>query len=114
MTGKFTKTEKAILFLTAVFLLLTAGMYLHSKPSAGSDYTVTAQYDRTADAERIHINTASAEELETLDGIGPALAQKIIDYRLFNGPFSSVDELTKVSGIGENTLAKFRDRVTVK
>ena len=112
MTGKLTKTEKAILLLTAVFLALTVGMYLQEKPSAASDYTIMVQYE--PETELINLNTASAEELETLNGIGPALAQKIIDHRLFNGPFSSVDELTEISGIGESTLAKFRDRVTVK
>ena len=48
----------------------------------------------------VNINTASKKELDALPGIGEVLAQRIIDYRSANGPFSTVDELTKVKGIG--------------
>ena len=100
--------------MTAVFLLALAVLYLGTlKTASGSDYTVTAQYDLEGEAEElIDINTASREELETLNGIGPSLAQKIIDHREANGPFESVDGLLKVSGIGEATLAKIRNHIT--
>lgn len=61
----------------------------------------------------INLNTADAAALETLPRIGPSLAQRIIDWRSANGTFSSVEQLLDVSGIGEKTLAGFRDRVTV-
>lgn len=61
----------------------------------------------------ININTADATQLESLTGIGEVLAQTIIDYREKNGPFTSVDQLLDVSGIGDATLAEFRDQVTV-
>lgn len=61
----------------------------------------------------ININTASAADLETLSGIGVVLAQRIVDYRTQNGPFTSVDGLLDVSGIGDATLAEIRDDVTV-
>jgi len=62
----------------------------------------------------ININTASKEELMTLTGIGEAKADVIIEYREQNGGFKSVDELTKVGGIGEKTLAKFVDKIDIK
>jgi competence protein ComEA len=61
----------------------------------------------------VNVNTAAAEELETLPGIGEVLAQAIISYRDEHGPFTSVDELEEVSGIGPATLEEIRDLVTV-
>ena len=62
---------------------------------------------------QIRINSASRSELETLPGIGPALAERIIIYRQTHGGFSSVDELLNVSGIGEKKLADIRERITL-
>lgn len=61
----------------------------------------------------IDLNTADAAELETLPRVGPALAQRIVEWRQRNGRFSSVDQLLDVSGIGQKTLDGFRDRVRV-
>lgn len=61
----------------------------------------------------VNINTADAATLETLSGVGPAIASRIVAWRDENGPFRSVDELLAVSGIGEKTLDGFRDQVTV-
>ena len=56
----------------------------------------------------VNINTASAAELQTLSGIGPSMAQSIIDERTKNGAFTSVDDLMRVSGIGEKKFAKIK------
>lgn len=64
-------------------------------------------------SELVNINTASAAELQTLSGIGPSMAQSIIDERTKNGAFASVDDLMRVSGIGEKKLAKIKDCICV-
>jgi len=61
----------------------------------------------------INVNTATATELEELPGVGEVIAQAIVDYRTENGPFTSVDQLLDVSGIGDATLEDIRDMVTV-
>lgn len=61
----------------------------------------------------INVNTATADELEALPGIGEVLAARIVQHRERNGPFTSVDALLEVSGIGEQRLADIRDLVTV-
>jgi competence protein ComEA len=67
----------------------------------------------TGGAPLVNVNVASAEELETLPGIGEVLAATIVQYREEHGPFTSVDQLMDVSGIGEVTLEELRDLVTI-
>ncbi len=64
-----------------------------------------------ATAGPVRLSTATAEQLEELDGIGPALARRIIDWRQENGGFRSVEDLLEVPGIGEAKLAALRDEV---
>jgi competence protein ComEA len=61
----------------------------------------------------IMINRASVKEFESLVGIGPVLANRIVAYRKINGPFSAIEDLLKVPGIGEATFAKFKVKLRV-
>jgi competence protein ComEA len=62
---------------------------------------------------RVNLNTATLEQLDALPGVGPAIAQRIIDSRQAEGPFRQVDDLTRVDGIGAKTLERLREQVTV-
>jgi len=66
----------------------------------------------STDTQLIDINTASQSELETLPGIGPTTARKIIDYRDENGPFLSIEDIINVSGIGPGTYERIKDLIT--
>ena len=61
----------------------------------------------------VNLNTATNEELDGVNGIGPVKAQAIIDYRKKNGPFKNVDELDNVQGFGDKTVEKLRSELTV-
>ena len=64
-----------------------------------------------APAAPVSLNTATADQLDTLPGVGPVLAQHIIDYRTQHGGFRSVDELREVNGIGDRRFADLRTLV---
>jgi competence protein ComEA len=66
-----------------------------------------------AEGQPLNLNTATLEQLDTLSGIGPATAQKILDFREENGGFGSVEELGEIPGIGEKRLASLREEVTL-
>ena len=73
--------------------------------------TLTSQAG--AASSLLNLNSATAEQLEELPGVGPALAARIVDWRESNGSFKNVEELSSVSGIGDKLLASVRDLVTL-
>ncbi len=66
------------------------------------------------ETQQVNINTASAEELTQLKGIGTKYAERIVQYREEHGPFSSAEDMTKVPGIGPKTCEVNKDRITVE
>jgi competence protein ComEA len=82
-------------------------------PPAGGSASGTPVPGATPGSTLINVNSATLEELETLPGIGEVLAQAVVAYREEHGPFTSVDQLEDVSGIGPATLEEIRDLVTV-
>ena len=122
LLAKITKTQLLLLFMTGCFLITLFSLYKTANDTAdGTDYTITVTRRETEKVTPevpsapalIDINTATSEQLQTLTGIGEVIAQRIIDYREEHGPFTSIDELLNVKGIGEITLSKFRNDVTV-
>ena len=111
---KLLKSEKWALMITALFLVLALGVGLGGR-SKDADVVLTEFAVRSnsqiyeqsgistkteSGAVRININTCTKEELESLPGIGPVLAERIIEYREKNGSFKTIEDITKVSGIG--------------
>ena len=79
--------------------------------SPSSETQASESYSPTTG--KVNINTASAEELMTLDGVGEATAEKIITYREEQGPFASIEEIKEVSGIGDKKYEAIKDVITV-
>ncbi len=81
---------------------ITVGSVFSSPPPAENGTTA-----------RVNINTAGLEELQGITGIGPTIAQRIIDYRTANGPFARIEDIKNVSGIGDVTFEKMKDEITI-
>ena len=114
-----------LVFITAIFVAFTAGM-LFGRNYTKTPVTVqpviteyvssnnTVSSTLSSKSGLININTASSVLLDTLPGIGPVLAERIINYRNANGPFSSIEDLGNVEGIGSKTLLEILNLITVE
>ena len=88
-------------------------VYIYPPQKGGSSVRVSPQRAKAKQTGPIALNRASAKELESLDGIGPVLAARIVAYRKVNGPFLNVEDLLKVSGIGTAKFGQFKEKLRV-
>ncbi len=72
-----------------------------------------AQRGKQVSTEKVNLNTATPEQLQTLPGVGPAMAKKIIEHRAKVGKFTKIEEILNVKGIGEKRFQKMKDRLVV-
>ncbi len=102
---------------SAVCLVFALGFFLGSlcdRRLSADVLVVTKGASQTLPPlETVNINTAGAEELETLPGIGPVLASRIVEYRAENGPFLHLSELMEVEGIGSAVFERLQGRLTL-
>ena len=116
---------KVMLVLTFGFVMLALGFYIgrnsgvtiiYEQPAAQEapqQQTQVVTEEPAAVREKININTADAVMLESLPGIGPVLAERIVEYRQTYGPFRTIDQIKDVSGIGDATFAELEPWITV-
>lgn len=130
---KLTKTEKYAMVLALLFVALAIGVRMGAR-QAHDSFTITTQNqavhisatettpelatETTPEKTQktsgtVNINTAEKEELMTLEGIGEKLAERIIDYRQENGNFDSIEDITRVYGIGSGIFEKISGQITV-
>ena len=88
-------------------------VYIYPPQKGGSSVRVSPQRAKAKVTGPIPLNRASAKELESLDGIGPVLAARIVAYRKVNGPFVNIEDLLKVSGIGTAKFGQFKEKLRV-
>ena len=116
----------ALVVVTVAFFAFTLGLLLGRSFGTGQvsiDPALTqsrateitsAATTQPAKPDKVNINTADAELLQTLPGVGEALAQRIINHRQTYGPFLSISELAEIKGIGEQTLQSIAALITVE
>ncbi|MBI2676700.1 MAG: helix-hairpin-helix domain-containing protein [Candidatus Yanofskybacteria bacterium] len=92
---------------TTTFLTTTT-QFFTSTPAPTTTSTVTPEQ-----SARININTANSQELEKITGVGPVIAQRIVDYRKEKGAFQKIEDIKKVNGIGDIKFEKMKDEITI-
>ena len=108
--------EEAILDMVNMAALLENGqqIFVPVKSDTSSETYPSIPMFVPASVEKININTASAAKLDSLPGIGPSLAKKIVEFREAHGPFVTIEDLLNVSGIGQAKLEGIRDLITIR
>lgn len=122
MTGGKRKAVVIVLFFLLCGIAYSAmqskgmlEMGTETEPAAVLSMTAEEVACKEQDSEwKININEAGQEELMMLEGIGEKISQRIIDYRQQNGPFLQIEDIMKVSGIGEKTFENIKNAITVE
>jgi competence protein ComEA len=100
-------TTRILIAAIAAIALSAPALSAQSKaPAPKPTATATA-------AAPVNLNTATAEQLATIPGVGPKMAERILDYRTKNGGFKKVEDLMNVSGVGEKSFLKMKPLITV-
>lgn len=116
------KAGVVLVLVTLVLGIFTCGFLLGRNCNrskivmSGTTQANTQETDpdtSTSGGRKVNINTATADELTLLPGIGEALAQRILEYRTENGPFRSTEDLVNVSGIGAQKLEDLLEHITI-
>ncbi|KAB3533109.1 helix-hairpin-helix domain-containing protein [Alkaliphilus serpentinus] len=89
-------------------------VYVPAKGEENPPIEISITSEKPSQEGKININTADSKGLISLNGIGEAIANRIIEYRNVNGPFKSIEEIKNVSGIGESKFNAIKDKITVK
>lgn len=114
------KPQWFLIGITGVFLCIMLGIFIGRKTDrvyVPMDAFSAAPMESSPEINntgKIDLNTATLQQLQLLPGIGPTIAQRILDYRETAGRFETIQQITNVSGIGEKTFDKLKDYITVE
>lgn len=113
-----TKHEKMVITFLSLSFLVGSGILYYQKSHSPVELEVLPLEAETEsllrEARLVNINEASLKELTRLPGIGPVLAQRILDYRKSYGPFKKLDDIRQVEGIGPKKFSQIRELLTLE
>jgi competence protein ComEA len=102
--------------ITRILIAAIFGIAVSASAASAQNRATTPKAAATATATAtapVNLNTATAEQLATIPGVGPRMAERIIDYRQKNGGFKKLEDLMNVSGVGEKSFLKMKPLITV-
>lgn len=112
------KTQWILISITAVFFFILIGIFV-GRNTAGPYIPIDSTKETISQTQsqldgKIDINTATTEQLQLIPGIGPSIADRIIEYRTENGGFKTIEEIQNVNGIGEKKFNEMKPYIKVQ